>query len=147
MRNEYGRRKGWHVAKFLVLGVVFITAIGFATMTLWNCLIPELFHGPIITFWQAIGLLLLGKLLFGWHNHHKSWDDKWARGREWKAKLREKMAHMTPEEQARMREQLRNRCRPGFGRDRREAWERYWDNPSAKDTDQDDPKNEEKESH
>jgi hypothetical protein len=146
MRNEYGRRKGARIAKFLVLGVVFIGAIGFVTMQLWNCLIPELFHGPVISFWQALGLLLLGKLIFGWHNHHNSWNDKWERGREWKSKIREKMAHMTPEEQERMKEALRNRCRPGFGRGRREAWERYWEDNDPKKSPEDE-KNEEKESH
>jgi hypothetical protein len=145
MRNEFGRRKGAHVAKFLVLGVVFVGAVGFATMQLWNCLIPELFHGPVISFWQALGLLLLGKLLFGWHNHHNSWNDKWGRGGDWKAKMREKMAHMTPEEQERMKEAFRNRCRPGFGRNRREEWQKYWSDDTAKGPE--DPKNEEKESH
>lgn len=134
MRHTYGRRnKGLHVMKFLVLGIVFITAVGFATMLLWNNLIPDLFHGPIITFWQALGLLLLGKLLFGWHNHHGS---KWERGREWKARMREKMANMTPEEQERMKEYFRNRCR-GFGGWRHDQWEER----------RDDLKNEEKESH
>ncbi|MBO9730542.1 MAG: hypothetical protein J7623_18010 [Chitinophaga sp.] len=141
MRNEYGRGKGAKVAKFLVLGVIFIAVIGFATMYLWNLLIPELFHGPVITFWQALGLLLLGKLLFGWHSHH----DKWNRGREWKSRLKEKMAHMTPEEQERMREALRNRCRPGFGRGRREAWERYWEDDFPKEPGK--PNSEANESH
>lgn len=147
MRNEFGRRKGAHVAKFLLLGVVFVGAVGFVTMQLWNCLIPELFHGPVITFWQALGLLLLGKLLFGWHNHHNSWHDKWGRGGEWKARMREKMSKMTPEEQERMKEAFRNRCRPGFGRsrDRQEEWQRYWSDDSPKGPE--DPKNEEKESH
>ncbi|MGO4290046.1 hypothetical protein [Chitinophaga sp. RAB17] len=148
MRNEYGRRNGGRIAKFIVFGIVFMVAVGFATMQLWNCLIPELFHGPVISYWQALGLLLLGKLLFGWHNHHNSWNDKWNRGREWKEKLRQKMSHMTPEEQDRMKEALRNRCRPGFGRTRREEWERYWsDDTNDTRKGPDDQKNEEKESH
>ncbi|SEW30551.1 hypothetical protein [Chitinophaga arvensicola] len=132
MRNEFGRRKGAHVLKFILLGAVFVVAVGFVTMTLWNCLIPELFHGPVITFWQALGLLLLGKLLFGWNSHH----DKFNRGREWKARMKEKLSNMTPEEQEKMREHFRNRCGTGFGGWRREQGNR--------DTDQ--PKNEEKES-
>lgn len=125
MRNNFGRRRGGlQVLKFVVLGALFITAVGFATMLLWNCLIPELFHGPVITFWQALGLLLLGKLLFGWHHNHH---DKFGRGREWKARLKERMANMTPEEQERMREQLRNRCRTGFEGWRRDDWYRERD--------------------
>lgn len=75
-------------------------------MTLWNWLIPGLFHGPFITFWQALGLLLLGKLLFGWHGHaHGGW-----RG-NWKEKMRRRMESMTPEE----RERLREKCKQRFG--------------------------------
>ena len=125
MRKEYGRRKGLHIAKFLVMGIVFITVVGFVTMQLWNCLIPDLFHGPVITFWQALGLLLLGKLLFGWHNHQRSWGGRWGRG-DWKARMREKMANMTPEQQEKMKEHLRNRCRSSFG------WKpEEWDDPAG----------------
>jgi hypothetical protein len=139
MRNNFGRRKGPQVLKFIIMGALFITVVGFATMLLWNCLIPELFHGPVITFWQALGLMLLGKLLFGWHNHH----DKFGRGREWKARLKDRMANMTPEEQEKMREHLRNRCRTGFGEWKRGDWYRN----SDRDRDPEEPKNEEKESH
>jgi hypothetical protein len=32
-------------------------------MSLWNSLIPLLFHGPVLTFWQTAGLFLLSKIL------------------------------------------------------------------------------------
>jgi hypothetical protein len=41
-----------------VLGLV-----GIAVMTLWNWLIPALFGGPVLRFWQAIGLLALTRIL------------------------------------------------------------------------------------
>lgn len=137
MRNDFSRRKGPQILKFILMGVAFVTVVGFVTMTLWNCLIPELFHGPVITFWQALGLLLLGKLIFGWHNHH----DKFNGGRAWKARMKDKLSNMTPEEQERMREHLRNRCRGGFGPWKRDQWNRDTD---SRDTDH--PKDEEKES-
>jgi hypothetical protein len=103
-----------HVFKFLLLGVLFLTALGFGVRELWNCLIPDLFHGPVVTFWQALGLCLLGKLLFGWHGGgHRGFSgakDKW------RAKMQERMSHMTPEEKEKLRERFR-RCAPGrFGR-------------------------------
>ncbi|PSL50173.1 hypothetical protein CLV51_1011517 [Chitinophaga niastensis] len=142
MRNEFGKRRGFHIAKFLVMGVVFIIVVGFATMLLWNYLIPELFHGPVITYWQALGLLLLGKLLFGWHNHQRSWGGggRWGGGGDWKARIKEKMAHMTPEQQEKMKQHLRNRCRPGY------AWGADWDWDDTKKEDED-IKKEDKESH
>jgi sterol desaturase/sphingolipid hydroxylase (fatty acid hydroxylase superfamily) len=48
---------------FGILGVGFIFLAIFVTMSLWNWLIPLLFHGPVITFWQTAGLFLLSKIL------------------------------------------------------------------------------------
>ena len=73
-------------------------------MLLWNALIPDIFHGPAITFWQAGGLLILSKLLFGrfgGRHHHCGWH----RGM-WRKRFEEKMASMTPEE----REKFKNEC-------------------------------------
>lgn len=48
-----------------ILIVLFITLFGYALMYLWNWLMPLIFGLPIITFWQALGLCLLSKILFG----------------------------------------------------------------------------------
>ncbi len=48
---------------FGILGLGFITLAVFLTMALWNALIPQLFHGPVLTFWQTAGLFLLSKIL------------------------------------------------------------------------------------
>jgi len=66
------------VLKFVGMGILGVAAIGLfllGTMHLWNWLIPLLFHGPIITFWQTVGLLILSKILFsgfgrGHGRHH-----------------------------------------------------------------------------
>jgi hypothetical protein len=79
--------------KFLVLiiGGLFLAAFvalifGFVVMHLWNWLMPSLFNLARITFLQAWGLVLLGKLLFGCsgfsrmhahhHEHHSKMHDK-----------------------------------------------------------------------
>ena len=41
-----------------------IALLVLVTQMLWNVLLPELFGFPIISFWQASGLVLLGRLLF-----------------------------------------------------------------------------------
>ena len=46
-----------------ILGVAFVFAAVFATMSLWNWLIPELFNGPTLSFWQTAGLFILSKIL------------------------------------------------------------------------------------
>jgi hypothetical protein len=114
-----------HVFKFILLAFIFLCAIGFSVQYLWNWLIPELFHGPVINFWQAIGLCLLGKLIFGWHGGGAApWG---ARAKQqWRRKMQEKMEHMSDEEKGKMREKLR-KC--GFGG-------RWGDNPFSEEPQQ-----------
>lgn len=55
----------------LIFGII-ITILGFFTKWLWNALCPDLFHLPVITWGQAIGLLTLCNLLFvGTHANSK----------------------------------------------------------------------------
>ena len=49
---------------FVALTVVLGSILAFPTMWLWNWLMPALFHLPVITVWQAWGLLFLSALLF-----------------------------------------------------------------------------------
>jgi len=58
--------KALNVLKYVgfgILGTGFVALAIFVTMSLWNALIPQLFHGPVLTFWQAAGLFLLSKIL------------------------------------------------------------------------------------
>jgi hypothetical protein len=43
----------------LLLGLLLV----FPIMWLWNWLVPELFNGPTITFWQSAGLFVLSNIL------------------------------------------------------------------------------------
>ncbi|MFA6541388.1 MAG: hypothetical protein WCT99_07270 [Bacteroidota bacterium] len=93
------------IAKFLAFGAAALAVFGFVVMQLWNVLIPDIFQGPTITFWQAIGLLILSHILVrGWSGHYEWKHDKW------KHKLEEKLAAMTPEEREKFKEEYRRRC-------------------------------------
>jgi hypothetical protein len=69
-----GKGRGWWIKiPFMIAMIVAIKSV--LVLWLWNELIPDLFHGPIITFWQACGLTILAKLLvsgglkpFGMHH-------------------------------------------------------------------------------
>ena len=57
-----------------VLIILAISAFGAVIMLLWNWLIPTIFNGPSVTYFQALGLLVLSKILFssgpGKHEKH-----------------------------------------------------------------------------
>ena len=61
--------------KVLIGGIIVIALIllfGYITMRLWNWLMPEIFGLGAIHYWQALGLLILAKILFGGFGDHKS---------------------------------------------------------------------------
>ena len=66
--------------------IVAIFLLGWIVQLLWNALVPELFHGPLLTYWQSVGLLLLTRILVGFKGRHRSWKPKsWKRyGPPWK---------------------------------------------------------------
>jgi hypothetical protein len=62
-----------HALRVLALVVAAAAVIGALVQHLWNWLAPVLFHLPAITYWQAIGLAVLARLLVGHggrHGHH-----------------------------------------------------------------------------
>jgi hypothetical protein len=76
-------------------------------MSLWNWLIPALFSGPVITFWQALGLLLLSKIIFGFGGGGKRWGGHYRRGGHWKQHYyQHKMSGMTPEDRERFKRKM-----------------------------------------
>jgi hypothetical protein len=67
------RRKWIFLAPAAILGVLLFVAIGGeVVMLLWNWLVPAIFGWPQITFWQAVGLLALCRILFGGHGYRRS---------------------------------------------------------------------------
>lgn len=98
-------RKRWF---FLapVFVAIFIAIGGFAVMYLWNWLAPALFGWHHITFWQAAGLLLLCRILFGRFGGGRGWRG----GGGWRGKMAERWAQMTPEEREKFRQGWRGRC-------------------------------------
>lgn len=66
MKNWNRKTKLLVFAPLGIAGLVVFTFIcGEIVRRLWNWLLPALFGLPAITFWQAIGLLVLARILFG----------------------------------------------------------------------------------
>ena len=69
--------KRWWILKGIKIAImvlIFITAMSYVVMMLWNWLMPAVFSLGMITFWQALGILVLAKVLFGfgrsgWGHH------------------------------------------------------------------------------
>lgn len=78
--------------------VVFLGLFGGLVMMLWNGVVAEVFALPSLSYWQAVGLLLLCKILFGGFasGHHGH-----GHGHCTKNKLRQHWEKMTPEERER----------------------------------------------
>lgn len=96
------------VAGFILLAIVGVMVFSGIVMLLWNALLPELFHFPVITFWQALGLLILTKLLFG------GFRGGGPRGGRWKDKMKQRWMNMTPEEKEKFQQDWGRRCRRPF---------------------------------
>jgi hypothetical protein len=76
IENKYNHRhcgSGKRRAGWIILGIIGFTAFAFlfgaVVMWLWNWLMPVIFHLGVISYWQAVGLAILGRLLFGSFHH------------------------------------------------------------------------------
>jgi len=104
-------RKGLWVLKFMLFGVLALVLIGLVTQTLWNWLVPALFAGPAITFWQALGLLLLSKILFWSFGRGGHWRNK--RAGHWGYYWAEKWKNMSPEDREKFKQKMKDKwCYP-----------------------------------
>lgn len=61
--------------RMLVFGILAGLVFTLAVMLLWNWLMPVIFGLTTITFWQALGLLALSKILFG-KGQRPNWQDR-----------------------------------------------------------------------
>ncbi|HEY5994503.1 MAG TPA: hypothetical protein VIU46_07890 [Gallionellaceae bacterium] len=82
-----------HCWKIVPLVLAGIAALGYVVMLLWNWLLPALFEGAHeISYLQALGVLLLSKILFGgmrghgcpgrWRHRHHHWENMTPEERE-----------------------------------------------------------------
>ncbi|HEX3110786.1 MAG TPA: hypothetical protein VHU41_16935 [Thermoanaerobaculia bacterium] len=95
------RKKLVYVIPAAIVGiVVFIAVGGVVVRLLWNWLTPPLFGWHLITFWQAIALLALCRILFGGFGMRGG---RHAYGRR---RMRDRWREMSPEERQRVRDRL-----------------------------------------
>jgi hypothetical protein len=101
------RRKMIFIVPAAIVGIaLFIFIGGELVMHLWNWLLPMLFGWRVITFWQAVGILALCRILFGGLGAG-------SRGSHRGRRMAGRWGRMTPEERETFRQGMRARC--GFG--------------------------------
>ena len=101
-------RKMWFMAPLALLGfALFVMIGGLVVMGLWNAVLTTVFGWPALGFWQALGLLLLCRILIGGMGFPGMRRPHRARPpfERWRS--------MTPEDRERFRHGMRGRC--GFG--------------------------------
>ncbi|MGA8492670.1 MAG: hypothetical protein WB711_19765 [Terriglobales bacterium] len=98
------RHRILRILKFALFAALFVTVFSFVVMRLWNWLTPALFGWHVINFWQALGLLILSKILFGGFRGGPQ--------RHWygRRRMMERWERMTPEEREKFRQTMRGRC-------------------------------------
>ncbi len=92
---------------FLLVIPLLFGALALVVMLLWNAILPAVLHVEAITYWQAAGLLLLCRILFGGFGFGGR------RGRRHfggPPQAREKWMNMSEEERIKFKEEWRKRC-------------------------------------
>ena len=89
---------------FFVAAAVFV--LGAIVMFLWNAILPSLLNVNNITYWQAVGLVILCKILFsGFRPGRNNGGPPFGRSH-----LKDKWASMTEEEKIKFKEEWKKRC-------------------------------------
>ena len=102
----FNPQKDYRRKRFLFIPFAIVAAVllfGGAVMLLWNAILPPVTGVAALTFWQAVGLLALCRILFGGfrgggrpHAERPNWRRKWM--------------NMNEEERARFKAEWRERC-------------------------------------
>ncbi|ANH82889.1 hypothetical protein A8C56_19545 [Niabella ginsenosidivorans] len=92
---------------FIFIAAIALLAIGGLVMLLWNAILPDLLNTKRISYWQAVGLLVLTKILLSPFRPGGGPKKHFGPGE----RLREKFKQMTPEERQQFRKQWRERFR------------------------------------
>ena len=121
------KRLIWIGAPLATVGIALLMALGgWIVQYLWNWLLPALFGWRTITFWQALAVLVLCRILFGrWGGGRRGTPGMRNRlrekirermGEKWEQRWNERWEQMTPEEREKFRHGMRARC--GFGEEK-----------------------------
>ena len=100
-------KRGLWILKFSVIAIGVLLVVTFVTQYLWNWLVPVLFSGPVLSFWQTAGLLLLVKILTFGLGGRRQRSGRWGYwGHGWK----DRWNSMSEEEREKFRNRMKEKC-------------------------------------
>lgn len=99
-------RKWMIFAPFVFAGAVLL--FGWIVMLLWNTILVPVVGVGLLSFWQAVGLLALTRILFG-----SMGGGGWKKRGGYSPGFRNKWMNMTDEEKQKFKEEWKRRCTPG----------------------------------
>jgi len=104
-RNVPGPVKGFFI---LMMISVALFVLGQVIMYLWNTILVKVTGVQVISFWEAIGLFILSRILFGSFHFNKGrhMKHKMRKGARWK----EKWMNMSDEERTEFKQRWKDRC-------------------------------------
>jgi len=95
---------------FLLILIAAMVVFGFVVMGLWNAILPAVIGVKTINFVQALGILLLSKILFGGFG-----GGRWRGSSAWKQKMKQRWDGMSPAEKEQFKSEWKNRCGHRWG--------------------------------
>jgi hypothetical protein len=104
MNNRMKNRKG----KKPLIGLLVLAGMAlliWVVMLLWNAILPDVLGVTTITYWQALGIFILSKILFGGFKGGPS------KHKEFRNKFKNKFASMTDVEKESFKEEWKAKCR------------------------------------
>jgi hypothetical protein len=108
------KRRFWFgkAVMILVFCTAFVMLFSFIVMSLWNGILADVLGVKLITFWQALGILVLSKILFsgfgGFHHKKEQFRNRF------RQRMLDKWEKMTPEEKQRFKDEWKTRCKGGW---------------------------------
>lgn len=103
MRTPYGRKRFGFFPLLMLLALAFVT---FVVYWLWNNVLVAVVPVRAVTYWQAMGLLALSRILFGGFKFSRpAGGGPYGGGPHW----REKWRQMSEEDRAKFKNEWRRR--------------------------------------
>lgn len=104
MRGHFRPRK-----LLFIIPIVILVFLGFSAvvMLLWNNVLAAVVSVKLLSYPQAMGILVLSKILFGGFKGRGGFGGP---GAMWRYKMHEKWESMTPEEREKFKAEWKNRC-------------------------------------